>query len=158
LNLQFSARETRKAYHAQVVGLPAWDDQEIKLPLRVNGDRRHRTVVDAQRGKPAVTSLTVLARFPAHSVTLLSAQPHTGYTHQIRAHLAAVQLPLLADDLYRAQPPTGLTPPPLPITRTALHAFRLSFTHPVTGEPLSCEAPYPPDFAGALTVLRNPTG
>ena len=124
LNAQFSARETRKEYHALVVGLPAWDEQQINLRLRVNGDRRHRTVVDAWRGKPATTSFTVLARYPAYSLALISAQPHTGYTHQIRAHLAAIQFPVLADALYRAQLPFDITPPPLPITRTALHAFR----------------------------------
>jgi RluA family pseudouridine synthase len=98
LNQQFEERKTRKEYHAVCVGMPEWETLSITLPLRVNGDRRHRTVIDHQTGKPAETDAAVLQRLGVF--TLVSALPHTGYTHQIRTHLAAMALPILDDPLY----------------------------------------------------------
>ena len=86
----------------------------------------------------------------------------TGRTHQIRAHLAALGLPLVGDPLYRAprghpQEPEGdasITPSP-PIVRTVLHALRLTFFHPVTGDEMTLQAPYPADMRAALEWLRS---
>ena len=72
---------------------------------------------------------------------------HTGRTHQIRVHMAHIGHPLLGDALYAG-------PMQLGIERQALHAFRLSFAHPVTGQALKFEAPLPPDMAQLLTDLR----
>jgi tRNA pseudouridine32 synthase / 23S rRNA pseudouridine746 synthase len=63
LNTQFQEQRVVKIYHALVLGDPAWDKRTIRLPLRGDGDRRHRTVVDHKRGKPAVTHLRVFERF-----------------------------------------------------------------------------------------------
>jgi 23S rRNA-/tRNA-specific pseudouridylate synthase len=63
LNIAFDAREVHKVYHAIVIGTPEWDERVIDLPLRPDGDRRHRTVIDAQHGKPAFTRARVLERF-----------------------------------------------------------------------------------------------
>jgi RluA family pseudouridine synthase len=146
LNLQFDGREVSKVYHALAAGAPAWDEQTAALPLRVDGDRRHRTVVDPQRGKPAVTRFTVLERLPG--CVLIEARPETGRTHQIRAHLAALGHPLLADTLYGGAD-TEI------IGRAGLHAWSLAVAHPTTGEGLRFEAPYPDDFANALHCLRS---
>ena len=153
LNMQFDGREVRKAYHALVVGEPPWEEYAVRFPLRPDGDRKHRTVVDHGKGKPAVTHLRVLERYDAYA--LVEARPETGRTHQIRAHLAALRLPVLGDALYGGAgvSEAGAAGPRL--DRTALHAQSLAFSHPATEQPLSFEAPYPPDFARALAAIRE---
>ena len=146
LNTQFERRRTLKTYHALVQGLPAWDSQHIHLPLRADGDRRHRTVVDPQNGKPAETDLLVLERFDR--CALLQAIPHTGRTHQIRAHLAALGHPIVSDPLYR-----GSLLPELP--RLGLHAQSLKLFHPESGAQMEFTASYPEDFSQALELLRS---
>ena len=71
---------------------------------------------------------------------------HTGRTHQIRVHLSSRRHPLVADALYGGAPALGMT-------RQALHATRLAFDHPVTGEPMVFEAPLPEDMADAWALL-----
>ncbi len=70
----------------------------VDLPLHPDGDRRHRTVVDPARGKPAVTRLRLIEHFARFS--LVEAIPQTGRTHQLRAHLSAVGFPIVCDPLY----------------------------------------------------------
>jgi RluA family pseudouridine synthase len=162
LNQQFEERKTRKEYHAISTGMPEWETFSITLPLKVDGDRKHRTVIDHQTGKPAETSVAVLQRLGVF--TLLAALPHTGYTHQIRAHLAALALPILHDPLYKSLEPETQAQiqareqtPSLPIKRLALHAYQITFTHPVTGEALTVRAPYPEDFQDTINTLRKST-
>ncbi len=145
LNAAFDARAVHKIYHAITRGAPAWNDHTIDLPLRPDGDRRHRTVIDQARGKAAVTQLRVLERFAGY--TLIEARPVAGRTHQIRAHLAAIDLPLAGDVLYGGSKTL--------IDRTALHARAIDFAQPITRKPLHLEAPYPLDFTQALEQLRG---
>lgn len=145
LNLAFDARHVHKVYHALAQGVPPWDECVIDLPLRPDGDRRHRTVIDRARGKPAVTRVCVLERFALH--TLIEARPETGRTHQIRAHLAAIDLPLAGDALYGG----AMTL----LARTGLHAYTLDLEHPLTHAPLHFTAPYPADFSAVLQQLRT---
>ena len=163
LDRQFAERETRKEYRALVLGVPEWLEALIDLPLRINGDRRHRTVVDHQRGKPAQTGVISLEQLGGFA--LLAAMPRTGYTHQIRAHLSSNGLPLLHDPLYQslkpeteAQKAAQQLIPKLPMERLALHALRLTFTHPVTGESQTVEAPLAEDFAETVEMLRGMAG
>ena len=169
LNAQFQEHTTLKVYHAFVIGCPTWARHTVDLSLVPNGDRKHRTVVPhteaaRQKAKRARTNLYVLERFAHH--TLIEARPETGRTHQIRAHLAALGLPIVADELYgggtslawsdlgagvRSSPDS----PSLLLERQALHAQSLALHHPLTQEQLSFDAPYPLDLARTLEVLRQ---
>ncbi len=159
LNIQFETRQVTKIYHALVIGNPPWETQTIKQPLRANGDRRHRTVADTQRGKPSSTEFRTLERFCDH--TLLEAIPRTGRTHQIRAHLALAGFPILADPLYKYIPvreDAHQEPLSNLMLRLGLHALSLCLTHPLTHTPISLSAPYADDFATALERLRSEQG
>jgi RluA family pseudouridine synthase len=146
LNIQFEKHEAQKVYHSICVGVPKWDEHTARHKLRVNVGHSHRTMVDNGHGKPAETAFKVLKRYKGHG--LLESIPATGRTHQIRVHAYALGFPLLGDILYSA-PKTDL------IERPALHAQSLTFTHPVGGERLTFEAPYPDDFKKALRQLES---
>lgn len=144
LNRQFENHEVEKVYHAILEGTPAWEEKIAKHPLRVNVGHKHRTVVDDRDGKPSETRFRILRRY--QSSTLVEAMPKTGRTHQVRAHASALGHPLAGDVLYGASESRV-------ISRPALHARSLTFTHPVTHERLTFKTEYPQDFATALKLL-----
>ncbi len=164
LNTLFEQHKVSKLYHALVVGNPEWQEQTVSLPLRPNGDRQHRTVIDPQAGKPAVTHLKVLERYGNYC--LLEAVPETGRTHQIRAHLYALGLSIIGDKLYgkRNTHPDGLKTHPTPtddnsssgrIDGMGLHALSLEIHHPLSGEKMIFTAPYPEKLRVILEQLRS---
>jgi len=140
LNQQFQDRKVEKIYHAILQGRPDWNSIVIDSPLKINGDRRHRTTINLDRGKPACTQCNVLKRMERS--TLISIRPTTGYTHQIRAHLASIGFPLLADPLYGSIPPKDEDF----IRRAALHAIQIQINHPISNHLLELIAPFPADF------------
>lgn len=151
LSMQFEKRQTSKLYHAIVNSSPDWNEKTVHLPLRVNAGRKHLTRGDPRHGKPAETFFRVLKRF--RSFSLLEARPMTGYRHQIRAHLYTLGMNILGDPLYIVR--STLESPSLPANRMMLHAHQLSFSHPVSNEPVSYTAPYPSDFDSILREIRK---
>lgn len=160
LNTQFEHRQISKIYHALIIGNPDWQENIVRLPLRTNGDRQHRTVVDMQKGKPSITHLTILERFGDYC--LLQAIPETGRTHQIRAHLSALGFYIVGDKLYtrrvehREKDKVDQTEPLVGSgISMALHAQSLELTHPLTGQRMKFTAPYSPELALLLARLRS---
>jgi RluA family pseudouridine synthase len=165
LNTLFETRDVSKTYVALCNGHPHADSWTIDRPLRLDADRLHRTVIDAYRGKEAITQVQVLEKF--RSWTWVECRPETGRTHQIRVHLAENGLPLVGDELYgdgkgfflsSIKPgyknAEDVEEKPI-VGRLALHAFSLEFTHPVTGAPFRIEAPVPKDLKAALQQLKK---
>jgi RluA family pseudouridine synthase len=152
LNIQFEKRMISKDYRAIASGKPTSDQFEINLPLRVNGDRRHRTIVDIANGKPALSLIKVL--YSGLDWSLLSVRPNTGYTHQIRAHLSHVGFPLLGDSLYNPNVAKSSTENNSHINRVALHSYSLTFIHPFTNQEVTFTSPNPPDFSALLAALK----
>ena len=111
-------------------------------------------------GKPAVTHVKVLERYLAHSYIECSLE--TGRTHQIRVHMREANHPLAADPVYGNLRHPCSDPVKEAVkslgSRQALHAYRLSFVHPKTGETVSFEAPIPEDMYHLLSVLRLEAG
>jgi len=140
-----AAREVSRQYLA--LAHQPWSGPAVReVEGAIGRDPRNRlrmAVVDLQRqpGKPARTTFEVLHSGPAGC--WLRCTLHTGRTHQIRVHAASIGHPLLADLLYGGTPAAGMQ-------RQALHAWRLAFTHPVTGQALVFTAPPPADFVQAL--------
>jgi 23S rRNA pseudouridine1911/1915/1917 synthase len=106
-----------------------------------------------ERGRPAVTHFEVLERF-AQYATLLRCRLETGRTHQIRVHLQSLAHPLVGDPVYGKSRRSALALLNA-FKRQALHAERLAFQHPDSGELVAWQAPLPDDFAHLLAALRS---
>ena len=133
-------REIHREYRAIVRGIPSPSEGTIDAPLgRKVGSIIERTV-DFEQGEPAITHYQVVESKNGHS--LLALQLETGRTHQIRIHLKHLGYPLVGDYLYN--------PDMEFIKRQALHAYRLRFSHPVTGEKMEFTAPLPEDMKAIL--------
>ncbi len=155
LAAQFWKRTVKKEYYALVDGEVPEDDFEIPLAIGPDPEARVTLKRRAGEGEPlrSSTRVRVLERFPG--ATAVAAEPHTGRTHQIRVHLAAIGHPILCDALYGDGAPVP-GPDGLPaLARQALHAWKLRFTHPVTGEAVALEAPIPEDLLRAAELLRS---
>lgn len=147
LNIQFSTRKISKEYIALVHGYPYWDQKEICVPLKPNGDRHHRTVPDRKHGKKAHTTFSILERYELSCRMLVT--PKTGLTHQIRAHAAYLGFPVIGDPLYwrlGSINPANTYKYPFPFANLYLHAQSISFKHPVNNTALTFEAPLPEHF------------
>jgi len=146
---QFRERVPEKVYHAVVQGIPDPLAGTIDAPIgRHPGHQWKFTVLEG--GRPSVThyeSLEVFGR-----ATLLEVHLETGRTHQIRVHVSALRHPCVGDLTYGADPRMAAE---LGLTRQWLHAHRLAFPHPVTGERVSITSPYPDDLTHALAALRG---
>ncbi|TAM62009.1 MAG: 23S rRNA pseudouridine(1911/1915/1917) synthase RluD [Rhodanobacter sp.] len=154
-----SRHEVERQYEAVVLGTMVAGGT-VDAPIgRSMGDRLRQAVRDEEDGRHAVTHYRLRERFRAHS--LLQCQLETGRTHQIRVHMAHIKHPLLGDPLYGGglKLPRGATPELIAalrgFRRQALHAERLSFIHPVSGEALSFSAERPADQQALIEALRQ---
>lgn len=152
LAAQLEDHSLYREYHALVSGGMKNEEGTVSLPIgRHPVDRKRMAVV--RDGKAAVTHYTVLARYG--SISYLKLRLETGRTHQIRVHMSALGHPLLGDTVYGG----GNTPFEKKHARLfdgqALHAKRISFVHPRTGERMSFETPLPENFAELLKILEN---
>ena len=139
LSRAIAAREVHREYLAIVQGEVRPAAFIIDAPVGRDPQSRVRMAI-VSAGKPARTDVQAVAC--AAGFSALRCTLHTGRTHQIRVHLASRGHPLVADAVYGGKPA-------LAMTRQALHATRLGFVHPVSGAPMSFDAPPPADFASA---------
>jgi tRNA pseudouridine32 synthase/23S rRNA pseudouridine746 synthase len=135
LSMQFERRETGKTYVALAAGHPPKDAGEIDLPIRKDLVNTPLQVVDFVHGRPSVTRWNVRAKLGAPDRTRFELLPVTGRSHQLRVHLLAIGHPILGDDLYAPPEVRAMAP------RLCLHAERLEFTHPASGERVAFHAP-----------------
>jgi 23S rRNA pseudouridine1911/1915/1917 synthase len=143
----FAAHGADRRYLALVRGEVAHDRFEVDAPL---GRRGARIRVDPIGGRTAATAFEVRRRFDG--ATLLEAAPRTGRTHQIRVHLSSVGHPVLGDRRYGGG---GEDARALGLERPFLHAWRIAFDHPLTGERIDLEEPLPDELSKALALLEE---
>lgn len=165
LSQQFKAREVQKEYLALVIGEPKSDRGVIRLPIGRHPVDRKRMSTKSAKQREAETQWEVHERFKGFTLLLLHL--HTGRTHQIRVHCAAIHHPVVGDPVYGPRNlskniikniheiPDSVIASLKSVKRQMLHAVRLGFTHPATGENMVFEAPMPDDMAQLLDKLRN---
>lgn len=164
LSMAFENREVDKTYHALAYGRPGWDELDVDIPLRADGDLKHRTVKDKHKGKDALTHFTNLG--DAGPFCWIEAKPVTGRTHQIRVHLALSGLTIVCDPLYGKPDALYLSKikrkwhgdefeeRPI-LDRLGLHAWRMRIKHPISGEMMEFIAPYPKDLDSTRKQLAK---
>jgi 23S rRNA pseudouridine1911/1915/1917 synthase len=158
LTKQFKNRIVEKVYLAVAYGTLGKEEGSIDSDIGRHPSERKRMSTRTKRGRPALTQWRVLERFKG--VTLLELFPKTGRTHQIRVHLASIGHPILGDPLYgRKRRLGGIEDPSIRkdlerMNRQALHAHRLGFIHPQTGERVEFLSPLPQDMQRVLESLR----
>ena len=147
---QFHDREVEKVYLALAHGRMEQVTGRITAPITRDPIRRTRMTTKLGRGRTALTEYRVLEQFELFSY--VEVKIGTGRTHQIRVHLASVKHPVFGDRLYGAP---AMIPGIPTLDRFFLHAHRLQFRSPSTGEPIRIESPLPPDLSELLDTLRE---
>ncbi len=142
---QFAARTVEKTYLALVQGSVRMDSGRIAKPITRDPKHRTRMTAALDSGRPALTDYRVLERF--EKFTYLEVRIGTGRTHQIRVHLASLGHPVAGDRLYGGAP----------AERIFLHAWRIGFVSPATGERISVVAPLAPELEEWLAQSGHDT-
>ncbi len=149
LKRAFKSRSVTKTYHALVQGHPDPFTGTIDAPIARHPGSEWRMAVVAG-GRPSVTHYDTVDAFVG--TTLLQVGLETGRTHQIRVHMAAVHHPCVGDPTYGSDPVLAAR---LGLERQWLHAVRLGFVHPGTGEDVEFTSAYPTDLARALEIVSS---
>jgi 23S rRNA pseudouridine1911/1915/1917 synthase len=163
LQQALQARQVKRTYLALVCGHLKDETGVIDLPIGRSLKNRKKMAVTNLNSRPAVTHYSVIEKF--RSYDLLEVTLETGRTHQIRVHLSHLGHPVFGDPEYggREKWHRGIFAPERPLakrllgimSRQALHARRLEFDHPISGERRTFEAPLPGDFKTLLEVLES---
>ena len=144
---QLQDHSLARVYEAVAVGSFREDSGTVDAPIGRHPVDRKKMAIEPRNGRPAVTHWRVLARYPGH--THVECRLETGRTHQIRVHLASIGHPLLGDTVYGSKKPyPGLA-------GQCLHARKLIFRHPRTGERVELECPLPDWFQEVLDKLER---
>ena len=146
---QFHDREVEKIYLALTQGVPGAPEGRIDAPITRDPVRRTRMTARLNSGRKALTRYRVIETF-AKDAALLRVQIETGRTHQIRVHLASIGHPVTGDRIYGAAAVSSLN-------RSFLHAHRLSFTSPESGQRITLESPLPEELQRYLAHMREKT-
>lgn len=170
LSEQFEQRTIAKQYFALVIGKVEFDRDVINLPIGPHPYQRDKMAIrkDHPQSKAAETRYEVVERF--EGISAVRVEPKTGRTHQIRVHMDHIGAPVLCDRLYagharitkgellkrlaKKQPPQPDDERVL-LERQALHAQRIQFTHPTSGNVIELESPLPEDISTVLATLRS---
>jgi 23S rRNA pseudouridine1911/1915/1917 synthase len=158
---QFKAHTIRRCYRALVYGLVQNQQGTIDQAIGRHPAQRLKMSSSTRRGRRAVTHWRVLRRYDRDRLTLLDLPLETGRTHQIRVHLAEMNLPVVGDPLYGgARLARGVADPRLrklieQLDRQFLHAWQLGFIHPESGEPLEFHAPLPTELQDMVDYLER---
>lgn len=149
LKQAFRDRTVKKTYHALVQGHPEPASGTIDTPI-ARSQRHDYKFTISELGKPAVTHYNTLELLPA--AALMEVGLETGRTHQIRVHFSHFRHPLVGDPLYGSDPKLAAA---LNLDRQWLHAKKLAFSHPITGDWVEFESDYPADLKLALEKLSD---
>ena len=182
---QFENRTIQKHYMAIAHGIPQFLNDVIDMPIGQDRYVREKQAVRKieNGGREAITQYKVIESYetpagqtnfrfqastfandrhfktPSGKFSLLELRPKTGRTHQLRVHLSHSGWPIVGDTMYGGQLVQDTSPdatdPPFTFSRQALHAAEITFTHPITLEPMTIKAPLPPDFEKLLSLVRQ---
>ncbi len=152
LGAQFKAHSIEREYLALVCGLPKLERGTVNAMIGRHPTDRKRFSTNAKQGKDAVTHWAVEKRFEAERLALLRVKLETGRTHQIRVHLASIDLPVAGDPTYGGGRKLSRA---LGLERQALHATVLGFEHPTRKEHMRFEASLPNDLVQAIRRLDS---
>ena len=146
----FAERDVQKTYLAIVHGWPSPPVNVVNAPIMRHPDHKRMAIARDGQGREAVTTWKLIRKglWDGRKVAVMEMHPHTGRTHQIRVHLSYKDYPIVGDKLYNRGRSS-------PASRQMLHARRISFPHPVTGERMEFEAPIPEDFLAIIQAFQE---
>ena len=146
----FADRNVHKTYLAIVHGWPSPNVNVVNAPIMRHPDHKRMAIARPGQGREALTTWKVIRKglWDGRKVAVMEMHPHTGRTHQIRVHLSYKDYPIVGDKLYARGRSS-------PAPRQMLHARRISFPHPVTGETMEFEAPIPDDFLAIIQAFQD---